>query len=345
MKKNRSLSYCYLICTFLFLGITQLSSAQSLLPPKHIDIYAHRGFRALAPENTLQAYNAALNIGVDVVDMDVNMTKDGVLVVTHDSSLNTQITQNEHGEWLNESIPIKNLTFNKLERFQVGNIRSGSHFHHMYPNHIDKSNVHISSLPQVIQFVKSHAQHPVRFQIEMKTDPTQPQVTVSAGLMATELAKIIKQYHIQNQVEVQAFQWQALVDLQQLIPGIKTGYLTEPDYEPSSLKSEQKIGTGQVWTAPLTARDFNFDYPQMIKKLGGTFFEPYEMSVTKEQIRHAHQLGLKIIAWGWTEQEHTDFNYKKVNQLIDWGIDGVITDRPDILRGLLAVKGYSVPKN
>ncbi len=309
----------------------------------HIDIYAHRGFRAIAPENSLPAFAAAMKLGVDVIDMDINMTKDGALVVTHDLTLNPQITQTSDGKWITRKTPIKDLTLNELERFEVGRVKPDSKFHRMYPHHIPMSGVRIPTLEQVIRFVKQHETGTVRFQIEMKTDPTQPGLSVKPLIMAQALAKVIKRTHIQDRTEVQAFQWQALVDLQRLIPEIKTGYLTEPDYNPANQSLESKVGNGRIWTSPLLARNYNYDYPRMIKKLGGRFWEPYEFSVTEKQIEHAHALGLKVITWGWTEQEHSDFNYRKVSQLIDWGVDGIITDRPDILRGLLTVKGYNVP--
>ena len=324
----------------LILLVLSLTSYSILAASHHVDIYAHRGFRAIAPENTLPAYRAALKLGVDVVDMDVNMTKDGVLVVTHDLTLNPQITQTSAGNWIKKQIPIKDLTLKALNQYRVGNINPYSDFHQMYPHHISMPDVHIPTLKQVIEFVKQHETHPVRFQIEMKTDPTQPHISVKPQVMAKSLAMVINQTHIKDRVEIQAFEWQALIDIQQLVPGIKTGFLTEPEYNPDNKQAEDKIGNGKIWTSPLIASNYDYDYPKMVKKLGGTFWEPYEQDVSKQQIEHAHQLGIKVVAWGWTEHEHTDFNYQKVYQLIDWGIDGIITDRPDILKGVLAVKAH-----
>jgi glycerophosphoryl diester phosphodiesterase len=67
------------------------------------------------------------------------------------------------------------------------------------------------------------------------------------------------------------------------------------------------------------------------------------MDLTKSDLDEAHRLGLKVVAWGWPEQEGTEFNYAKNEQLLDWGVDGIITDRPDILRGILAARGMNLP--
>ncbi|MBM7073764.1 glycerophosphodiester phosphodiesterase [Shewanella sp. 202IG2-18] len=325
-----------IILSLLLSGLTPFSALAS---SHYVDIYAHRGFRAIAPENTLPAYDAALKMGVDVIDMDINMTKDGVLVVTHNLTLNPQTTQDANGNWITKPIPIKNLSLKQLQQYQVGNIKAGSEFQQMYPHHIAMKDVHIPTLEQVIHFVKANAKYPVRYQMEIKTDPTQKELSVSPEVIAKALAMAINQNHISNQAEIQAFEWQALVDIQQLIPGIHTAYLTEPEYDPDNTQAEYKVGNGKIWTSPLLASNYDYDYPKMVKKLGGTFWEPYEQDVTQQQIEHAHQLGIKVVPWGWTEHEHTDFNYTKVNQLIDWGVDGIITDRPDILKGILAVKG------
>ena len=67
------------------------------------------------------------------------------------------------------------------------------------------------------------------------------------------------------------------------------------------------------------------------------------MDLTKSDLDEAHRLGLKVVAWGWPELEGTEFNYAQNDKLLDWGVDGIITDRPDILRGILAARGMNLP--
>jgi glycerophosphoryl diester phosphodiesterase len=70
-----------------------------ITPKDTVEIYAHRAGRGLMPEQTFAAYRGALRLGVDYVDMDVNMTKDGVLVITHDLGLNPNLTRDPEGNW------------------------------------------------------------------------------------------------------------------------------------------------------------------------------------------------------------------------------------------------------
>ncbi|MCK5818038.1 MAG: glycerophosphodiester phosphodiesterase [Psychromonas sp.] len=310
---------------------------------KSIDIYAHRGFRAIAPENTLPAYSDALKIGVDVVDMDVNMTKDGVLVVTHNLGLDPDLTKDKNGAWIKKRVAIKDLTLKQVKSYTVGYIKPGSGLAKRYPHHIGIPDVTIPTLLEVIKYIHAVVGDRVRFQIEMKTNPNKPKFSVTPIKMAKALNHIIKETGIVDQAEVQAFQWQALIDLKRLNPKIKTAFLTDHTTTPNSPADEKIIGDGYAWTSPLKASDYNYDYPEMVQKLGGTFWEPYEPDLTKERFDEAHKLGLKVVTWGWSEQEGTDFNYEVVEKLISWGVDGIITDRPDILRGVFAANGLILP--
>lgn len=308
-----------------------------------INIYAHRGVRPLAPENTLPAYTEAMRVGVDVVDMDINMTKDKVLVVTHDLTLNPDLTKDKNGNWIKKAIPIKDLTLAQLKQYTVGYIKPNSATAKMYPNHVGMPGVHILTLQQVVSYVKANVGSRIRLQIEIKTNPYNPKVSWSAQEMAKALNKVLIKNHISSSVEVQSFEWQALVDLQKLNPKVQTAYLTDHTTEPMDAKQAKIMTNYQKWTAPLSPKDYNYDYPKMVKKLGGTFWEPYEKDLTKKDLDEAHKLGIKVVTWGWTEDEGTDFNYKVINNLIDWKVDGIITDRADILRGVEAAKGLDLP--
>jgi glycerophosphoryl diester phosphodiesterase len=86
-------------------------------------IYAHRAGRGLMPEQTLPAYVAVLRLGVDYVDMDVGMTQDGVLVITHDLTLNPDLTRDQNGQWITKRVPISSLTVPELQQYDVGRLK------------------------------------------------------------------------------------------------------------------------------------------------------------------------------------------------------------------------------
>ena len=98
-----------------------------------------------------------------------------------------------------------------------------------------------------------------------------------------------------------------------------------------------------TWTAGLLPKDYGYSLPKMVKHLGGHCWEPFAMDLTKSDLDEAHRLGLKVVVWGWPEQEGTEFNYAQIEKLIDYGVDGIITDRPDILRGILVTRDSNIP--
>ena len=300
-------------------------------------IYAHRAGRGLMPEQTLPAYVAALRLGVDYVDMDIGMTKDGVLVITHNLTLNPDLTRDQSGRWVTDHIPVKTLTLQELQKYDVGRLKPGTQYASYFPHQRPNDHTPIPTLREIVRLVKKIAGDKVGFQIEIKNDPTQPELTASPKDFAQALYQLIMQEGIGDRTEIQAFDWRCLVELNKLDRNIKTAYLSDHTTE---VMDDTEKGT---WTAGLLPKDHAYSLPKMVKHLGGNCWEPFAMDLTKSDLDEAHRLGLKVVAWGWPEQEGTEFNYEQNEQLLDWGVDGIITDRPDILRGILAARGMNLP--
>ena len=104
-------------------------AALVILPAHAFDLQGHRGARGLAPENTLPAYKRALELGVDMLECDMAITKDGVVVIHHDLWLNPDRTRGPDGKWLEARGPaIRELTFEQLQECDVGRIKPGTDY-------------------------------------------------------------------------------------------------------------------------------------------------------------------------------------------------------------------------
>ena len=301
-------------------------------------IYAHMAGRGLMPEQTMPAYRHALRLGVDYVDMDIAMTKDGVIVITHDLILNQNLTRDPDGNWITDRILVKDLTLKELQKYDVGRLKPGTKYASYFPHQIPVDLTPIPTLKEAVSFVKSVAGDSVGFQIEMKTDPSQPELAPVPKEFAEALYKLMKEEEIIDRTEVQAFDWRCLIELKKIDGNVKTAFLS--DHTTISLDDSEK-GT---WTAGCLPRDFGYSLPRMVKSLGGDCWEPFEKNLTEEALIQARGLGLKVVVWGWPEEEGTEFDYEQVNKMIEWGVDGIISDRPDILRGLMAARGFDLPK-
>jgi len=136
-----------------------------------------------------------------------------------------------------------------------------------------------------------------------------------------------------------------LYELLKINSHIKTAFLTSRDNEKGGeddfFSSDPK--TAGRWTGGKLVRDFGGSVPKMVKALGGFAWEPEDAELTKGALEEAHALGLKVVVWSWPEKLGTAFDPKLVEKMIDWGVDGIITDDPGRLISMLAVRGMKVP--
>src|SRR3984957_4158987 len=117
---------------------------------RRIDIQGHRGPRSLFPEITLEGFLAASSLGVEAFELDVGMTADGVVVVSHDPALNPDLTRDASGAWLTGRGPtIRTLTHAERRRYDVGRIRPGSRTSALFPDQVAHDGARIPTLAAV----------------------------------------------------------------------------------------------------------------------------------------------------------------------------------------------------
>jgi len=317
----------------LFIMLATSLSAQAA----KIKIYGHRGARGLSPENTIPAYKTGLAIGIDVVDMDVGITKDGVVVVTHNYALNPDITRDPNGKWIpkDKKILIKDLTFAQLKKYDVGRLNPNNEYGDSFPNQHSVDGTHISSLAQVIEYTKKTSGDKIGFQVEAKTDPAHPNWTITPEKFAEAIVNVLKQEKVNDRTELQAFDWRVLLAAQKLDPKLATAYLTDHGIAANMTSPDPEIAG--LWSAGYLLKDFDNSIPKMIAKLGGKIWGPETQQLTKKLVDEAHSYGLKVVTW-------TADTPKVIERMISYGVDGIISDRPDLVRGLMADRGLKLPE-
>jgi len=299
------------------------------------DLEGHRGARGLAPENTLPAFAAALSLGVSTLELDASVTKDGVVVVSHDARLNPDITRGPDGRWLNPPTrAVRELTLDDLGHFDVGRIKPGSEYSHLFPDQKRFDGVRMPTLSQVFQLARSAGNTEVRFNIEIKTSPEKPGDTLAPEAFAKALLAAIEREGMGTRVVIQSFDWRALKAVQALAPKIPTSYLSAQQSFLDNIAAA-KAG-GSAWTAGIHFGDHG-SIPKMVKAAGGAIWSPYYPELSAELVKEAQALGLKVIPWTVNKTED-------MARLIDWGVDGLITDRPDFLREMMAERKLPLPK-
>jgi glycerophosphoryl diester phosphodiesterase len=289
-----------------------------------IDLQGHRGARGLAPENTLPAFAAALEIGVDTLELDTGVTRDGVVVIGHDPSLNPDIARDASGAWLEGKGPaIHDLSFAELQAYDIGRLKPGTVYAGRYPAQKPVDGTRYAKLADLFAMVEKSGNRKVRFNIETKLSPQAPGETLAPEPFTRALLDVIRASGMSARVTIQSFDWRTLRIAQELAPGIPTACLTAQQKFLDNVQAEK----GSSWTAGIQFRD-HASVPKMVKAAGCAVWSPYFGDVDAASVAQAKALGLKVIVW-------TVNDPGQVKAMVELGVDGIITDRPDIVKPLV----------
>jgi glycerophosphoryl diester phosphodiesterase len=300
-----------------------------------IDLQAHRGGRGLWPENTLTSFAGALSLGVDTLELDCAVTKDGVVVISHDPLLNPEITRDAAGKFLETHGPsFHSLTFAELQKYDVGRMKPGTPYAAGFPDVKGADGVRIPRLADVFALVKKSGNTHVRFNIETKITPQKPDETVGPQAFAEAVVKVVREAKMEKRASIQSFDWRTLAVVQKIAPEIETVALTT--LRPAGGNVQPGAPGASPSLAGLDVDNFGGSLPKTVKASGARVWSPNYGDVVKAQVDEAHGLGLKVVPW--TINESAD-----MERFVDMGVDGIITDRPDRLRDVYKKKGLTLP--
>lgn len=314
-----------------------LAALFCLLPltARAFDLEAHRGGRGLMPENSLPAFANALSLGVTTLELDTGMTKDGHLVVAHDRRLNPAFARDPAGEYVAPPLPrLLDLTLDELRQFDIGRIDPKSPYAKSFPDQKAFDGTRYPTLREVFALVKKSGNQTVRFNIETKLSPLDPDEAPAPEAFVKALLAAIKADGMEGRVAIQSFDWRTLKLVQAQAPAIPTVYLTLQRGQGDNILAG-KPGPSP-WTAGLDIASFSGSVPRMVQTAGGKVWSPFYKDLTADSLRDAQALGLKVIVW-------TVNDPAEMKALIDMKVDGIITDFPDRLRTVVAEKGLALP--
>jgi glycerophosphoryl diester phosphodiesterase len=315
-----------------------LTFLSSLLVLTHsamaFDIEAHRGGRGLFPENTLVSFAGALTMGVDTLELDVNATRDGVLVVSHERRLNPDLARDASGAYVTPpSTAFIALPLAEVKAYDVGQLRPDSPYAKQFPEQRAVAHTPIPTLQEVIDLVRRSGNPHVRLNIETKIDPDHPDESPDPERFVSLLLGLVEAERFTDRVMIQSFDWRTLQLMQQRAPKIPTVYLTLQRGKSANVSLERAT----IWTAGFNPADHGGSVPRTVHAAGGAVWSPYFADVTRELIKESHALGLRVVVWTVNKPED-------IARMIDSGVDGVISDRPDLLRKVAADKGIALPQ-
>ncbi|TWO66948.1 glycerophosphodiester phosphodiesterase [Caenimonas sedimenti] len=318
-----------------FGAIAQPVTQPITVPPPVFDLQGHRGARALLPENSLAGFALALELGVNTLELDIAITKDGVLVITHDRGINVDITRGPDGQFLSGKGPaVKDLTFEEVQRFDVGRIRPGTKYASDFAEQKPLDGTRIPKLSDLFDMVKKSGNDKVRFAIETKLSPLAPEETLPPEAFARAVIAEIRKAGMQNRSAVISFDWRTLQVVQKEAPEIQTGYITIQTANSNTVGRDHF--TASPWTAGFKLGDHGGSLPRTIKAAGGHTWSSFHGDLNPALVKEAQSLGLKVLAW-------TVNAPARIVQILDMGVDGIVTDRPDLVRAEMQKRGMPLP--
>jgi glycerophosphoryl diester phosphodiesterase len=251
------------------------------------------------------------------------------VVISHDPLLNPDLTRLD-GQWIATAGPvIRALTLAELKRYDIGRLNPASKYAQQYP---EQKPADGERLPTVEEFF-AMAGPDVRFNIEIKTNPGKPDLTLDPERFAELVVAAIRKGKAASRSTIQSFDWRGLLAARRLAPEIATGCLS---IESNSFDT---VGRSSAQPSPwLAGRDLKAhggSVPKLAKAAGCAVWSPFWRNVTAENVKEAQSLGLKVVPW--TVNNPTD-----MAQLIDLGVDGLITDYPDRAKPVIVSKGLKI---
>ncbi|MFQ5485220.1 MAG: glycerophosphodiester phosphodiesterase family protein [Desulfobacterales bacterium] len=295
---------------------------------KKVLVIGHRGSAGLYPENTLAGFERTLDIGVDGIELDVLATADDVLCAHHFYTLKPEITRTPDRKWLDirSTIPIKSLTFEELQSYDVGRLKPLTKYARRYPNQEAIDGERIPPFHKVIDLIKERGVDDTKLWVEIKTSPEQPDMTPPSENIVREVLKIVCDENFDLRVVLLSFNWNVLSFAKKIAPQIPTAYISAT----AKWLDNIKIGLPgpSPWMAGIDADDYQGSIPHCINAAGGKIWCAWSESLMKKEVQTAHDLGIKVFVWVVDSE-------RDIRKFLKMDVDGIITNRPDRAKRIL----------
>lgn len=335
-----------MISSGLFFG-NEAAAAENSFGPKGFDLQAHRGGMGLTVESSIASFSHALELGVNTLELDVQITEDHQAVVTHDRKISSAVCKDTAPAFENDlEYPyvgkyIKDLTLKQIRTMDCGSLSKPQ-----YPGQVTSPGAKMLMLTEVFDLVKRYNAKKVWMNIETKVEAGAPHETAPREDFVRIVAREVREAGMLDRVSIQSFDWGSLMMMRELEPGLPIVALTNG---PQFLQPGQPGAS--PWLGGIDIDDFGGDLVAAAHSFGADAISPvhgfpqngkitdanYEPYISKKMVDDAHQAGMKVIPW-------TVNDIATMNKLMNEGVDGIITDYPDRLREVMAERDFKLPK-
>jgi glycerophosphoryl diester phosphodiesterase len=359
MKNKKNLWKHFLVTSLsaILLGTTanlaDIQQAHAKVPWNGFVLEAHRGGRDARPENTLISFAYGMEIGVTTLEMDMQLTKDGHIVISHNPFMAPWLAKGPDGKYVQKEFQydLREMTLDQIKQFDIGTMNPDyPGYEDYYQSHgktqISVPGTRMPTLEEVFELANAYGNTKVHFDIETKSyaDPKDPgyKNNPDPAEFVKKVDEIVRKYHMQDRVTLQTFDWRTIVEMKKIDPAITTVALVNE--EPSWGWVEGcylKIGDDKPspWLAGINInkKPYLGDYVKAAHAIGADAVSVYYGELSPNLVDEAHSFGMHALAW-------TVDDVKSMNMLIDMGVDGIITDKPWMLKDVLQKRGIPTPE-
>jgi len=297
-------------------------------------------------ESTLPAFARALRLGVTTLELDVQVTEDRHAVVTHDRVVSATTCRDTapavpgDPEWPYVGDYVKDPTL-----AQVRTLDCGTRTKPQYPAQEAVPGAPMPTLTELFDLVDRYGADDVMLNVETKVEAGAPEQTAPREQFVRVVAADIREARIADQVTIQSFDWGALMRMGEVAPRLPLVALDNEDFlqkgQPGASPWLGGIDIDDYDGNPVAAiESFGADAwsPVQGRPQGGTIGDPtFQPYPTRSRVEDAHRRGMQVVPW--TVNDRATMAY-----FMDLGVDGLITDRPDVLRDLMATRGRRLPR-
>lgn len=305
------------------------------------DFEPHRGGRDARPENTLYSYAYAIESGATSIECDMQLAGDGEIVMSHNPILNPEVTRDADGKYIEAGkYDIRKMTVAEIQKFDVAKINPDTEYYKIHGmTQVTSDHAQIPTLRQLLQLIKDSGNKDVFLNIETKSYPDPEDGQQYANNADPEkfleaFNKLIKEYDMEDRVILQSFDWNTLRLEHEMNPRVSLSALwsEQPSWGRGGMYLRQYEKEKSPYLGGLDIKDFKGDAVKAAKAIGADVISPYYAELSLEDVQEAHELGMKVVPW-------TVNDPKDMAMLYDMGVDGIISDKPWILRSFLEKRG------
>ena len=303
-----------------------------LTKPNYVRIFGHRGARGEIAENSIEGFKHTFALGIKAVEFDVVISKDKIPVLYHYFNLMPYLVKDESGNWLkNSELKVFDKSYEELSKYNIGGLDPESKHGKRFKEQKLLKNAKIPKLSELLELASRKENKDVFLNLEVKSTPFKMGLTPIPSDTVSLILKDIDTHKLEDRIIISSFDWRILYELKKQNPRILRGFIT---LQQDLSTTKKNIYENSPWMDKNYSIDELFLLPNIIKSLEGHVWSTFYRDVTKQNVELAHKHGLATCVWTVNREQD-------IIRMIEYGVDGIITDYPKKVQEICKSKNIS----